>query len=172
MKHDHNLRNYKSQRDWNLCWFSTQGRRTRGRGKKKKPKIGRPWKKSGGKPRGRFDVKRHEDKERKVDRVKQALDILVNPFDHMNIDQKKELSLFLVFRRLEVWNDKINCKNKSINFCNVQIAIASGESYFPSRTRIVADVADEVILHISHLWNYVFVALTLLNKVGVASSSL
>ena len=33
-------------------------------------------------------------------------------------------------------------------------------------------MADEVILHISHLWNYVFVALTLLNKVGVASSSL
>ena len=34
--------------------------------------------------------------------VDNALDHLTNPFDHMSVDQKKEMALFLFYRQLKV----------------------------------------------------------------------
>ena len=38
----------------------------------------------------------------RVTAVDNALDQLTNPFDHMSVDQKKEMALFLFYRQLKV----------------------------------------------------------------------
>ena len=42
--------------------------------------------------------------QRRTAKVEQALDQLGNPFDQMSLDQKKELALFMFYRRLKVNN--------------------------------------------------------------------
>ena len=73
----------------------------RKRGKYKKSAL-RYRTKSGAKPRGREDARRKEEMEEAGRKVNVALESLVNPYDNMNIDEKKELGLFLYYRRLQV----------------------------------------------------------------------
>ena len=70
--------------------------------RKKRSAIGRPTKKAGAKPRGQQDVVRDWNRQERVTAVDHALDLLTNPFDHMSLDQKKELALFRFYRQLKV----------------------------------------------------------------------
>ena len=65
--------------------------------------------KGGAKPRGQEAVRRNEERQRRIAEVDQFLELLVNPFDQMSITEKKELALFLFYRRLQVNNQK--CAN-------------------------------------------------------------
>ena len=72
------------------------------RWRRKRSAIGRPTKKAGAKPRGQQDVVRDRNRQERVTAVDHALDLLTNPFDHMSLDQKKELALFRFYRQLKV----------------------------------------------------------------------
>ena len=58
--------------------------------------------KAGAKSRGQEDVRRAKRVSETETRVAVAATALVNPFDHMNIDKKKEVALSLCKRRLQV----------------------------------------------------------------------
>ena len=58
--------------------------------------------KAGAKSRGRQDVGMERKRQERVVAVDHALDHLTNPFDHMSVDQKKEMALFLFYRQLKV----------------------------------------------------------------------
>ena len=45
------------------------------------------------------------ERQSRIAKVKQALDQLANPFDHMSLDEKKDMALFLYYRRLQVNNN-------------------------------------------------------------------
>ena len=70
--------------------------------RKRRSAIARPNKKAGAKPRGRQDVEWERKRQDRVTAVDNALDQLTNPFDHMSVDQKKEMALFLFYRQLKV----------------------------------------------------------------------
>ena len=90
--------------------------------RKKRSSIARPNKKAGAKPRGRQDVDWERKRQDRVTAVDHVLDQLTNPFDHMSVDQKKEMALFLFYRQLKVkiivhrffYNTKIFNRGQSV----------------------------------------------------------
>lgn len=87
---------------WRWWWSSSQGQHKRRIRKKKKSAIARPTKKAGAKPRGEEGARRIRESQSRIAKVARALDQLDNPFEEMSLDQKKQLALFMYYRRLQV----------------------------------------------------------------------
>ena len=68
--------------------------------RRRKPKLG--VRKAGANSRGQEDARRAKQRAEKESKVARAAEELINPFDHMNMDQKKEAALSLCKRRLQV----------------------------------------------------------------------
>ena len=107
------------------------------------------FRKAGAKSRGKEDVRRA--KKRAEQEYKLATDsgALVNPYDHMNMDQKKESALSICKRRLQVIILSLavavspHFAVQKIWLC-LQEAVSSGKSISSSKARINAKVAAQV----------------------------
>ena len=68
--------------------------------RRRKPKLG--VRKAGANSRGQEDARRAKQRAEKETKVATDVEELINPFDHMSMDQKKEAALSLCKRRLQV----------------------------------------------------------------------